>query len=84
MSTQFCCDWVGVGSLIVGFVSFVYAVISDEKRRSQRHWVHMSLVNLKPSIQGPNKDEVIKAINNMLEFLKPPGKQRSGGKSSAV
>jgi hypothetical protein len=32
----------------------------------------MSLVNLKPSIQGSNKNDVIAAINNMLEFLKPP------------
>jgi hypothetical protein len=35
----------------------------------------MSLVNLKPGIQGPNKDDVLRAINNMLEFLNPPKKK---------
>ncbi len=62
-------NWV---SLIVGIVGVAYGVWSDVKRKSQREWVHMALGNLKPAIQGPNKGEVIAAINNMLEFLKPP------------
>jgi hypothetical protein len=32
----------------------------------------MALVNLKPGIQGENRNEVITAINNILEGLKPP------------
>jgi hypothetical protein len=67
-------DWIGVAGLVVGIVGVAYAVGSDVKRRSQRQWVHMALVNLKPSIQGTNRDDVLAAINNMLEFLKPPKK----------
>jgi hypothetical protein len=65
-------DWIGISGLVVGIVGVALAVWSDVTRRSQRHWVHMALVNLKPSIQGPNRDDVLAAINNMLEFLKPP------------
>jgi Flp pilus assembly protein protease CpaA len=56
----------------VTVISLGYAIYSDIKRRSVREWIHMALVNLKPSIQGPNQGAVILAINNMLEFLKPP------------
>ena len=31
---------------------------------------HAGLVSLKPSIQGPNRDEVIAAIDDLLEKLK--------------
>ena len=68
-------DWIGITGLIGGIVGVAYAVGSDVARRSQRHWVHMALVNLKPSIQGPNRADVLAAINNMLEFLKPPKKK---------
>ena len=67
-------DWVGIAGLVVGIAGTGYAVWSDVKRRGERHWVHMALVNLKPSIQGPNRDHVIDAIDNMLSFLKPPKK----------
>jgi hypothetical protein len=65
-------DWIGVIGLAVGGVSLAYAVVSDIRRRSQREWVHMALVNLKPSIRGENKSDVVRAIDNMLSFLKPP------------
>jgi hypothetical protein len=58
----------------VTVLSLGYAVYSDWRRRSERDWVHAALVLLKPSIQGPNQGAVIIAINNMLEFLKPPKK----------
>lgn len=62
-------NWV---SLIVGILGIVYGVWSDVKRKRQRDWVHMALANLKPGIQQPNRDEVLAAINNMMESLKPP------------
>jgi hypothetical protein len=66
-------DWIGISGLIAGIAGVAYAVGSDVARRSQRHWVHMAIVNLKPSIQGcPNRNEILASINNMLEFLKPP------------
>jgi hypothetical protein len=65
-------DWVGIAGLVVGIGGTGYAVWSDVKRRGERHWVHVALVNLKPSIQGPNRADVIRAIDNTLEFLKPP------------
>ena len=64
--------WVGIAGLVVGIAGTGYAVWSDVKRRGERHWVHMALANLKPSIQGNNRQEVLNAINNMMEFLKPP------------
>jgi hypothetical protein len=66
--------WVGIGGLVVAILGVVYAFWSDRKRKSERKWVHLALVNLKPAIQGSNKNEVIDAINDMLEFLKPPTK----------
>jgi hypothetical protein len=65
-------DWVGIAGLIVGILGVAYAVWSDVTRKGQRDWVHMALANLKPSIQQPNKEAVLEAINNMMEFLKPP------------
>jgi hypothetical protein len=65
-------DLLCVAGLIVGIIGIIYAVISDVKCRSQREWVHMALVNLKPSIRGDNEVRVVAAINNMMEFLKPP------------
>ena len=63
--------WTILGTAVT-VISLGYAIYSDIKRRSEREWIHMALVNLKPSIQGPNQGAVIVAINNMLEFLKPP------------
>ena len=58
----------------VGFLGIGFAVWSEVKRKGEREWVHMALVNLKPSIDGPRAPEILAAINNMLEFLKPPNK----------
>jgi hypothetical protein len=65
-------DWIGIAGLVIGIAGVAYAIWSDVTRRSQRHWIHMALANLKPSIQGHNRQDVINAINNMMEFLKPP------------
>lgn len=65
-------DWTGTVGLVVGIIGVGYGVWSDLKRRSDRKWVHMGLANLKPGIQGDNRNEVITAIDNMMEFLKPP------------
>jgi hypothetical protein len=61
--------------ITVGVAGICYALWSDRKRRTERNWIHVALVNLKPSIDGPRAPEILKAINNMLEFLKPPKKQ---------
>ena len=61
-------DYVG---LTVGIIGVGYGIWSDIKRRSDREWIHVALVNLKPSIDGPKASETIASINNMLEFLKP-------------
>jgi hypothetical protein len=74
-------DWVGCLGLIIGIIGLAYGYYSDRKRKSERELIHVSLINLKPSIeslQDPNKDAVIRAINNMLEALKPPKKGRAG------
>jgi len=60
----------------VTVVGFLYGLYSDWRRRTEREWIHAALVLLKPSIQGPNQAAVIAAINNMLEFLKPPKKTK--------
>lgn len=58
-------DYAG---LTVGILGVVYGIWSDLKRRRDREWIHMALVNLKPSVENPAS---VAAINNMLEFLKP-------------
>jgi hypothetical protein len=65
--------WTIFGTAVT-VVGVLYGLYSDWRRRSERDWVHAALVLLKPSIQGPNQGAVIIAINNMLEFLKPPKK----------
>jgi hypothetical protein len=57
---------------LVGIFGLGYGFHSEYKRKNDRDWVHMALANRKPSIQGPNKDDVTAAINNMMAFLKPP------------
>ena len=73
MSEYMCYAELAVG--IIGIVVAIWSEVkrrrSEAKRRQEREWIHMSLVSLKPSIQGPNQTAVIAAINNMLEFLKP-------------
>jgi hypothetical protein len=58
--------------LILAIAGVVYGTWSDLKRRSEREFIHMALVNLKASIQKLQSPGDIAAINNMLEFLKPP------------
>jgi hypothetical protein len=70
-------DWVGVAGRAVGVVGTGYGIGSDVKQKGVQQWVHMALVNLKPGIQGENRDGVLAAINNMLEFLQPPKKRKS-------
>jgi hypothetical protein len=43
-----------------------------QERRSDRDQFHRILVTLKPSIQGPNREQVLASINDTLEWLKPP------------
>jgi hypothetical protein len=65
-------DWLGISGLVVGIIALVYAVKTHHKFKRERDLLHLALVNLKPSIQGPNRDDVVAAINNMLAVLKPP------------
>jgi hypothetical protein len=44
-----------------------YGLFQDWRRRTKREWIYMAIVNLKLSIQGENRDGVIKVIDNMLE-----------------
>lgn len=54
---------------LIGILAIFYAVWTEHKSRQRRDLAHAALVALKPSIQGPNKDEVIAAINDLLEKL---------------
>jgi hypothetical protein len=51
-------------------VGFGYGVWVDSLARKRLDIAHAGLVSLKPSIQGPNRDEVIAAIDDLLEKLK--------------
>jgi hypothetical protein len=62
--------------LLVGAVGLVYGFRSESKRSTEREWIHVALVNIKPAIQGENQAGAIAAINNMLEFVKPPKNKR--------
>jgi hypothetical protein len=61
---------------IIGVVTGIYGILdargSSRKLREQTQWVHPMLVALKPAIQGPNRDQVIRAIDDMLERLQSP------------
>jgi hypothetical protein len=61
--------------LAVGLLGLGFGFWSEFKRKSEREQIHVALVNLKPSIQGPNAGKILAAIDNMLEFLKPPKKR---------
>jgi hypothetical protein len=69
-------EYMCYAELAVGLLGFGFGLWSEVKRKGEREWVQMALVNLKPSIQGSNRPQVIAAINNMLEFLKPPLEKR--------
>ena len=51
-------------------VGFGYGMWVDSLARKRLDIAHAGLVLLKPSIQGPNRDEVIAAIDDLLEKLK--------------
>ena len=51
-------------------VGFGYGVWVDSLARKRLDIAHAGLVSLKPNIQGPNRDEVIAAIDDLLEKLK--------------
>lgn len=67
MTTSECVQIViGIAGLTLGILGIAYAVWSDQKRKQseqkraqEREWVHMGLANLKPSIQQPDKEELL-------------------------
>jgi hypothetical protein len=63
---------VGLGGFAFGIWSEMKRKSDETKRKTERQWIHVALVNLKPSIEGPNASKILGAINNMLEFLQPP------------
>ena len=65
---------LGIVGLAVGIYGIVEARQSGRKLREQTQWVHPALVALRPSIEGPNRNEVIRVINDMLQRLQPPRK----------
>jgi hypothetical protein len=65
---------LGIVGIVVGVYGIADARRSGRKLREQTQWVHPALVALKPSIEGPNRNEVIRVINDMLQRLQPPKK----------
>jgi hypothetical protein len=59
----------------LGVVGIILALYERTKRRTDREEFHRQLIVLKPSIQGENKEEVIRAINETLVWLKPHKKK---------
>jgi hypothetical protein len=43
-----------------------YAVWTDRRAGKRLDIAHAGLVSIKPGIQGPNRDEVIAAIDDLL------------------
>jgi hypothetical protein len=70
---------IGVAGIIFGIWAEVTRRVDtrNEKaeRKSDRDQFHRYLVGLKPSIQGANREDVLKSINDTLEWLKPPKKR---------
>jgi hypothetical protein len=48
----------------------MYSMWNDAQNRQRRNAASAVLMALKPSIQGPNKDKIIAAIDDTLERLK--------------
>jgi hypothetical protein len=65
---------LGIVGIFVGVYGIANARRSGRKLRNQTQWVHPALVALKPAIEGPNRNEVIRVINDMLQRLQPPRK----------
>jgi hypothetical protein len=59
------------GEMAVGILGIVLALYERNKRRTERENFYSQLVLLKPGIQGQNRDEVLRAINDTLDWLKP-------------
>jgi hypothetical protein len=60
--------------LTLGIVGIVLALYERSKRKADRDELHRQLVVLKPSIQGQNKDEVVRVLDDTLERLRPSKK----------
>ena len=64
------CDWIGLAGLVIGVLGFGYAVLAERRARKRLDITHSFLVGLKTGIEGPNKDRVIRAIEDHLMKLK--------------
>jgi hypothetical protein len=62
-------DWIGTGGLFVGAVGLIYAIWTERRARRRLDITHAFLVGLKPSIEGPRRDEILAAINDQLAKL---------------
>jgi hypothetical protein len=51
-------------------LAIAYAVWIDRRAGKRLDIAHAGLVSIKPGIQGPNRDEVIAAIDDLLSKLK--------------
>ena len=68
------CDWIG---WVIGLAGIIYAVIIECRAKKKLDIAHAGLVSLKPAIQGQNRDEVIRAMNDLLVKLQPTKKIRN-------
>jgi hypothetical protein len=60
-------DWIGWALAVL---ALGYAVWTERRAKHRLDIAHAGLVSLKPGIQGPNREEVIGAINDLLSKLK--------------
>ena len=54
-------DWIGYAAAIL---IFMYSLWNDAQNRQKRNAASATLAALKPSVQGPNKDKIIAAIDD--------------------
>jgi len=57
---------IGVLGLLIGAAGLVYGIRSEHRTRKRLDIAHAGLVSLKAAIEGPNKNRVIEAINDLL------------------
>jgi hypothetical protein len=66
-------DWIGwiigIVGILVGVAGVAYAVFVERRAKQRRDIAHAGLVALKSAIQGDNRNDVIPAINDLLEKL---------------
>jgi hypothetical protein len=67
-------NFVSYIELALGVAGIVLALYERSKRRAERDEFHRQLVVLKPSIQGQNKEDVLRVIDDTLDWLRPPKK----------